>query len=70
MEITRLEFSGVEIAQGDGDYNIRDYPEGYITRLMNKANELGLMGKKIKTIEVRENFATNNKYIDFILEKS
>ena len=45
-EITKLEFSGVEILNNGFDYGLRDYPEGYITKLMNKANEIGAILKE------------------------
>ncbi len=66
-ETIKLEFSGVEIAVEDIDYNLSKYPMGILTKMMLKANEIGLQGKKIEVIEVKENFVTNNKYIDFII---
>lgn len=63
----RLEFSGAEIDMED--WAISKYPSGVLTKMMIKANELGLEGKKIKVIEVKENFATMQKYVEFILDK-
>ena len=56
----------MEIDPMDGDYSLQQYPDTYLTRLMLKANELGLEGRKIEVIEVKENFATGRRYVDFI----
>lgn len=65
MEKFKLEFSGAEMSELD--YNLSRYPMGVLTKMMLKANEIGLQGSKIEVVEVKENFATNNKYIDFII---
>ena len=63
---TRLEFSGVELMEPQFDYMVRDMPDNFIVRVIEKANQLGLEGKTVKTVEVQENFATGRKYLDFV----
>ncbi len=60
--------SRVEIDVFDPDYELR-YPSGYIWKLIQKANEMGLKGKKVKLVEITESFATGSKYIDLIAEE-
>ena len=66
----KLLVSRVEIDPLDDDYRIRnfgdDYPLSYIVKLVRKANELGREGKRVDILEVQENYATGNKYIDLI----
>ncbi len=62
----KLLHSGVEIEPFDYDFSLTKYPASYLTKLILKANELGLAGKKVETIEVGENFSTGRKYIDLI----
>lgn len=64
---TKLEFSGVVIDPFDYDYSLSDYPASYLVRLIEKANQLGLEGKKVKAVEVKEEFATNRKYVDLVV---
>lgn len=65
LEITQLELTQLK----KEDYVWRKLSDFYLVRLLKKANELGLEGKKIKeVIGIQENFATGNKYIEFICE--
>ena len=65
-EVITLEFSNAEVMEPD--YMLAAYPMGVLTKMMLKANELGLKGKEIEVVEVKENFATMNKYIDFVIK--
>ena len=70
MKTIQLVNSRVEIDPLDPDYtlvHLTQYPAIYLTKLMLKANELGLEGKKIGVVEVKENFATRHKYVDFVI---
>lgn len=62
----KLLFSGVEIDGLVNDFSLTKYPASYLTRLILKANELGLAGKKVEAVEVRENFENGRTYIDLI----
>lgn len=53
-KIVQLSHSRVEIDPLDPDYSLSEYPASHITRLILKANELGLEGKTVKVIEVKE----------------
>lgn len=64
--MNKLLFSGVEIDPLDIDFSLTKYPASYLTRLILKANELGLAGKKVEAVEVGENYATGRKYIDLV----
>lgn len=68
-EVIKLEFSDIDIIDNPKeDWAVREYPIGTLTKMMIKANEIGLQGKKIKVVEVLENFGTHRKYIDFIIK--
>lgn len=67
----RLEISDLELACLDNDdYRVQKrISDWYFLRLLRKANEFGLKGKKIKEIySIEENFADNRIYIDFVCE--
>lgn len=67
----RFEISHIEIATLDpSEFKImRGMKEWYLLRLIRRANDLGLEGKKIKEIcSIQENFANMQMYIDFICE--
>lgn len=67
-QVIRLEFSGIDMMNNPTeDWAISQYPTGILTKMVMKANELGLQGKKIEVVEVQENFATKNRYVDFII---
>lgn len=68
--MSRLEISGLELMQLDPeDFKWCQLSNFYLTRLLRMANNLGLEGKKIKdVVGIQENFATNNRFIDFIVE--
>lgn len=53
------------------DFKITRMKEWYLMRLIRFANELGIQGKKIKTIyRIDEQFANHQTYIDFECEDS
>lgn len=67
-EVIKLEVSHLELIDNPlEDWAISNYPMSILTKFMLKANEIGLEGKKIKVVEVKENFSTHQKYIDFIV---
>jgi len=64
-----MEISQQEILELDKeDWRVTFLSEFYITRLMRKANELGLAGKKIKQVVRAESLFNNAMYIDFICD--
>ena len=71
MEKIRLEISSIELTSLDReDWKYCVLGDFYLTRTIKFANELGLRGKKIKEIiGMQENFATEQRYIDFVCEK-
>lgn len=62
----KLEFSDADI--NDEDWAISEYPFGVLAKMLLRANEIGIEGKKIDVVEVKENFATGRKYVDFIIK--
>lgn len=62
----KLKHSRIEIDPLDTDYTLRLYPASYLVKIMQTANKLGLEGKKVEVIEVRENYANGKTYIDLI----
>ena len=62
----QLLFSGIELDPLNPDYDLAAWPSGYILQIMRRANELGLEGKRVTVVEVRENFASGRKYLDLI----
>jgi len=64
--MTRLLHSGAVIDPFDMDFSLTKYPASYLTSLILRANKLGLEGKKVEAVEVRENFPDGRTYIDLI----
>ena len=71
MEMSQLEMSQLELVALDPeDFKWTRLSDFYLTRLLKKANELGLEGKRIKEIiGIEEQFGTFARHIDFICEK-
>lgn len=65
----RLEISKNEIMEGDTDYQIHRLSDLYLTKIIMKANEIGLQGKKIKEIVKIEPTFIESLYIDFVCEQ-
>lgn len=62
----RLEISGNEIFKSDYDYEVHSLSDFYLTKIFQKANELGLAGKRIKEIVKIKDILTDTIYIDFV----
>lgn len=69
-KVERLEISQIEIASLDPrDYEVSNLGDFYLTRIIKKANELGLSGKKIKEIvRIDETFGLGKMYVDLVCE--
>ena len=64
LEITQLE----TLELTSLEYRLTELPDFYLTKLMMKANELGLGGRKIKDIVAVEDPKTGGRYIDFLCD--
>lgn len=66
-----LEMSDIKLLELDPfDWIWKDVTEQYALKIIHKANELGLSGKKIKQIvRIDERYLPNGRtYIDFVCE--
>lgn len=65
LEISKIELQKIDPA----DWKITKLSDFYLPRLLKKANEIGLQGKKIKEIIKCEDNHNNMVYLDFICDK-
>ena len=70
MSHSRLAITEIELESLDPeDFKWVRLNPSYLTKLIHRANLLGLKGRKItEIIGVQENFATGQRYIDFVCQ--